>query len=137
MIPESERSPGEGNGHPLQYSCLENPMNRGAWQVTQSMGSQKIQIQLSTHAGMYPQRIPFGCYIFAFCLHFCLIGSIMKSTLMCQSPRVRDSALLGPSTDKIRKLWETSWFIPCILITRCRQEDVLSRAGSFGLVSWN
>ena len=28
------RSPGEGNGNPLQYSCLENPMNRGAWQAT-------------------------------------------------------------------------------------------------------
>ena len=27
----SERSPGEGNGSPLQYSCLENPMNGGAW----------------------------------------------------------------------------------------------------------
>ena len=30
-IPESERSPGEGNGNPLQYSWLENPMDRGAW----------------------------------------------------------------------------------------------------------
>ena len=30
-IPGSERSPGEGNGTPLQYSCLENPMDRGAW----------------------------------------------------------------------------------------------------------
>ena len=30
----SERSPGEGNGNPLQYSCLENPMDRGAWQAT-------------------------------------------------------------------------------------------------------
>ena len=30
-IPGSERSPGEGNGNPLQYSCLENPMDRGAW----------------------------------------------------------------------------------------------------------
>ena len=28
------RSPGEGNGKPLQYSCLENPMDRGAWQAT-------------------------------------------------------------------------------------------------------
>ena len=28
------RSPGEGNGSPLQYSCLESPMNRGAWQAT-------------------------------------------------------------------------------------------------------
>ena len=32
-MPESERSPGEGNGSPLQYSCLENPMDRGAWQA--------------------------------------------------------------------------------------------------------
>ena len=34
LIPESIRSPGEGNSNPFQYSCLENPMNRGAWQVT-------------------------------------------------------------------------------------------------------
>ena len=33
-IPGSERSLGEGNGNPLQYSCLENPMDRGAWWVT-------------------------------------------------------------------------------------------------------
>ena len=32
-IPGSERSPGEGNGNPLQYSCLENSMDRGAWQA--------------------------------------------------------------------------------------------------------
>ena len=30
LIPGSERSPGEGNGYPLQYSCLENPLDRGA-----------------------------------------------------------------------------------------------------------
>ena len=30
-VPRSGRSPGEGNGYPLQYSCLENPMDRGAW----------------------------------------------------------------------------------------------------------
>ena len=33
QFPEPGRSPGEGNGNPLQYSCLENPMNRGAWQA--------------------------------------------------------------------------------------------------------
>ena len=33
-IPGSGRSPGEGNGNPLQYSCLENPMDRGTWQAT-------------------------------------------------------------------------------------------------------
>ena len=33
LIPGSGRSPGGGNGNPLQYSCLENPMDRGAWQA--------------------------------------------------------------------------------------------------------
>ena len=33
-IPGSGRPPGEGNGNPLQYSCLENPMDRGAWWAT-------------------------------------------------------------------------------------------------------
>ena len=32
-IPGSGRSPGEGNGHPFQHSCLESPMDRGAWQA--------------------------------------------------------------------------------------------------------
>ena len=34
MIPGSRRSPGEGNGHPLQYSYLGNPMDKGAWLAT-------------------------------------------------------------------------------------------------------
>ena len=34
LIPRSGRSPGEKNDHPLQYSCLEKPMDRGAWWAT-------------------------------------------------------------------------------------------------------
>ena len=34
LFPGSERSSGEGNGYPLQYSCLENPIDRGAWWAT-------------------------------------------------------------------------------------------------------
>ena len=34
LIPGAGRSPGEGNGNPLQYSCLENPMDGGAWQAS-------------------------------------------------------------------------------------------------------
>ena len=33
LIPGSERSPGEGKGNPLQYSCQDNPMDRGAWRA--------------------------------------------------------------------------------------------------------
>ena len=45
-IPGSGRSLGEGNGHPLQYSCLENSMDRGAWRPTVH-GVAKSQTQLS------------------------------------------------------------------------------------------
>ena len=45
-IPGSRRPPGEGNGNPLQYSCLENPMDGGAWWVT-VCGITKRQTRLS------------------------------------------------------------------------------------------
>ena len=45
-IPGLGRSPGEGNGNPLQYSCLENPMDRGAWRATVH-GVVKCRIRLS------------------------------------------------------------------------------------------
>ena len=45
-IPESERSPGEENGNALQYSCLGNPMDRGAWRATVHRAA-KSWIQLS------------------------------------------------------------------------------------------
>ena len=46
LIPGLGRSPGEGNGNPLQYSSLENPMDRGAWRATVH-GVAKIQTRLS------------------------------------------------------------------------------------------
>ena len=48
-IPGSERSPGRGKGNPLQYSCLENPTDRGAWKVTVHRVT-KSQTQESTHS---------------------------------------------------------------------------------------
>ena len=46
-IPELGRSPGEGNGNPLQYCCLENPMDRGAWEAAVH-GVTKSRTQLSS-----------------------------------------------------------------------------------------
>ena len=50
-IPESGKSPGEGHGNPLQYSCLENPTDRGAWQaIVRRVAKSWTQLkQLSTH----------------------------------------------------------------------------------------
>ena len=53
-IPGLGRSPGEGSGNPLQYSCLENPMDRGAWRAT-AHGVTKSRTRLSlsvTHSSM-------------------------------------------------------------------------------------
>ena len=48
LIPGSGRSPGIGNGNPLQYSCLENPTDRGAWLATVH-GVTKSRTRLSVH----------------------------------------------------------------------------------------
>ena len=58
LIPGSGRSPGGGHGNPLQYSCLENPMDRGAWRATdRGVSKSKIRLkQLSTHAQIHRKR---------------------------------------------------------------------------------
>ena len=65
--PEWRRSPGEGHGSPLQYSCLESPMGRGAWWVTTSQ-TQLKQLSTYTHVGMehqprcsHAQKVPSSC----------------------------------------------------------------------------
>ena len=48
LIPGSGRSPGEGNGNPFQYSCLENSMDRGAWQGYGPWGCKRVRHDLLT-----------------------------------------------------------------------------------------
>ena len=49
LIPGLGRSPGKGNGNPLQYSCLENPKDREAWQATVYGVARDMTERLSTH----------------------------------------------------------------------------------------
>ena len=56
-IPESGRSPGEGNGNPPQYSCLENPMDGGAWQATVH-GVARVGHDLATLLTMTTNMVP-------------------------------------------------------------------------------
>ena len=53
LIPGLGRFPGEGNGNPLQYSCLENPMNGGAWCRLLSMGSQRVGHDWATSLSLF------------------------------------------------------------------------------------
>ena len=56
LVPGLGRSPGGGHGHPLQYSCLENPMDRGAWQALRSQrvrhDSSAIPWHVHEHKGL-------------------------------------------------------------------------------------
>ena len=56
LTPGSGRSVGEGNGNPLQYSCLENPSDRGAWQALQFMGLQRIGHDVVTEQQQHTQN---------------------------------------------------------------------------------
>ena len=49
LIPGSRRSPGEGNGNSLQYSCLGNLLDRGAWQAIQPLGSKEWDMTEHAH----------------------------------------------------------------------------------------
>ena len=51
-IPGSGKSPEEGNGYPLQYSCLENLMDSGAWQAT------AMEEEIATHSSILAWEIP-------------------------------------------------------------------------------
>ena len=64
LIPELERSPGEGNGYPLQYSCLGKSHDRGAWRAT-AHGVAKSQERLSTHMHMDRPHWTFLVVIFS------------------------------------------------------------------------
>ena len=54
LVPGWGRSPGKGNGNTLQYSCLENPMDRGAWQVTVCWVAQS---QTGLHLNYYTDEV--------------------------------------------------------------------------------
>ena len=93
-VPGSGRSPGEGNGNPLQYSCLENPMDRGAWWATVHRGT-KSRTRLSDFT-----LVSTNFYVMMMC---CLDHSqaIFCSALTCASLMHRcfmfRGLFLGPS----------------------------------------
>ena len=57
LIPRSGRSPREGNGYPLQYSCLENSMDRRAWQATIHGVSRESNMTNNENADRSNQRV--------------------------------------------------------------------------------
>ena len=77
LIPGSERHPGEGNGSPLQYSCLENPMDTGVWWAL-VCGAVRSPTQLSTHAQIAGKCINETRIIHAFETRNCQYSTIFE-----------------------------------------------------------
>ena len=78
LMPGSGRSPGEGNGNPLQYSCLENSMDRGAWWVTVH-GVAKSNTSLKSLSTMHTQ-----IYVYTFMhTHTCIFMHAHMHTHVC------------------------------------------------------
>ena len=75
-IPGLERSPGERNGNPLQYSCLENSMDRGTWWVQGVTESDRTE-RLTIHFSVYIPHLlyPFICWRTLSCFHVLAIVS--------------------------------------------------------------
>ena len=85
-IPGSRRFPGEGNGYPFQYSCLENCMDRGTWQATVH-GITKSQTQpkwLSTYWHPWSILIIIAKIIFCHPFIFSLYASLMLMWVSCR-----------------------------------------------------
>ena len=80
LIPGLGRSPGEGNGNPLQYSCLENPIDRGAWWATVH-GVVKSRTQLSDFT----------------LLHMHMYVCVLSNSVMCDSCDPMDCSLPSSS----------------------------------------
>ena len=104
LIPELRRSPGEGNGNSLQYSCLENPTDRGAWQVTVH-GIAKSRTQLN--------RLSLSHHKVAFGRGFCIRGSAGKESAcnmgdLSSIPGLGRSPGEGNSHSSILA-WEIPW----------------------------
>ena len=80
--PGSGRSPGVGNGNPLQYSCLENSMDRGVWQATVHKVA-KSQTGLSNSARMHlPTNEGIKKKFRMYC-HFCAFQNFKYTAILC------------------------------------------------------
>ena len=80
LIPGSGGSPGGGRDNPLQYSCLGNPMDRGAWQV-QSLGLQRVGHDVNDLTCMHTHSPYVWIMFYLSCQSLLLIGDLKISIL--------------------------------------------------------
>ena len=84
-IPELRRSPGEGHGNPLLYSCLENPMDGGVWWATLHRAAKSLTLlkQLSIHGNEIKRHLFFGRKVMT---NLDIILNSRDSTMLTRGP---------------------------------------------------
>ena len=111
LVPGLGRSPGEGHSNPLQHSCLENPMDREAWQATVHRVAQSwTQLKrLSTH----PYRATVSQRELYSILYNDLNGNIiyMYTYLMCMHMKIPESPLGSKETKPFSLKGNQSWIL--------------------------
>ena len=122
LIPGLGRSPGEGNGYPLQYSCLENPMDRGAWQATVHGVTSRTQLRACEHLHAYSrththtlfQIVINVCFVFFIILYLLgIITSVYLQGIITTNSCVTTSWV---KTEKILEPWKApSYHFPIIV----------------------
>ena len=121
-IPGSRRSPGEGHENPLLYSCLENPMDRGAWRATVH-GIAKSQTRLKwprcTHARFVIPFLPRSKHLFNFKVVVTVHSDFgVQENKICQcfhfSPLVKFSLVISFIHSSVYMPIPISQFIPPI-----------------------
>ena len=115
-IPGLGRSPGEGNGYPLQYSCLANPMERRAWRgtahgITDAFHFWKVQTAAKSSLGLCPHP-PVGLILSVWAVSGCK-SPLHKVwwicfVLLCCCPQVMEVQSSGGKESKA-SLWLRSW----------------------------
>ena len=121
-IPKSGRSPGEGNGNPLQYSCLENPMDGGAWWATvHRVAKSWTRLSNFTHSLTHSNQ-----------------GYIIQ--LLCERELLRDASKpveVEPVSGDLRSPWEGALPYPASISVLCIKDSCKKdRAGRWLLASY-
>ena len=115
VTPGSERSPGEGNGYPIQYSCLENPITRGAWRATVDGIAELDTTEQLTH---YVKAQYWELYICS-----CLILTIIqRGSRYYFYPHLtnKDTEVQAPSATYLNVIWPVNskvdiWICICLI----------------------
>ena len=113
-IPGSGRSPGEGNGNPLQYSCLENPMDRGAWWATVH-GVAKSRTRLSDYTYLLTYFLPRSKHL--------LISWLKSPSAVISEPKKRKYVATSTFSPSICHAVSSAFLMMCSAYRLNKQGD--------------